>query len=52
VACTHLDHQRRCSVAVSPAVGDFAVDLPRPRGFAHPGFIALRKKLGDLIGMF
>ncbi|MBI2529234.1 MAG: ABC transporter ATP-binding protein [Candidatus Rokubacteria bacterium] len=30
--------------------GDFAVDLPRPRDFAHPGFIALRKRLGELIG--
>ena len=31
--------------------GDFAVDLPRPRDFAHPEFIALRKKLGNLIGI-
>lgn len=31
--------------------GDFAVDLPRPRDFGHPGFIALRKQLGDLIGV-
>lgn len=30
--------------------GDFTVDLPRPRDFAHPGFIALRKRLGELIG--
>lgn len=32
--------------------GDFAVDLPRPRDFAHPGFIALRKRLGELIGVW
>jgi ABC-type nitrate/sulfonate/bicarbonate transport system ATPase subunit len=30
--------------------GDFAIDLPRPRDFAHPGFIALRKRIGELIG--
>jgi ABC-type nitrate/sulfonate/bicarbonate transport system ATPase subunit len=30
--------------------GDFAVEMPRPRDFAHPGFIALRKRLGELIG--
>ncbi len=29
---------------------DLAVDLPRPRDFAHPGFIALRKRLGELVG--
>ncbi|MGH8634451.1 MAG: ABC transporter ATP-binding protein [Burkholderiales bacterium] len=35
-----------------PAVikGDFPVHLPRPRDFAHEGFIALRKQLGKLIG--
>jgi ABC-type nitrate/sulfonate/bicarbonate transport system ATPase subunit len=27
-----------------------AVDLPRPRDFADPGFLALRKQLGTLIG--
>jgi NitT/TauT family transport system ATP-binding protein len=32
--------------------GDFGVDLPRPRDFAHPGFIALRKRLGELIGVW
>jgi ABC-type nitrate/sulfonate/bicarbonate transport system ATPase subunit len=26
------------------------VDLPRPRDFAHPEFVALRKRLGELIG--
>ncbi len=26
------------------------VDLPRPRDFGHPRFIALRKRLGELIG--
>lgn len=31
--------------------GDFRVDLLRPRDFAHPGFIALRKQLGELIGV-
>lgn len=31
-------------------VGDFAVDMPRPRDFAHPLFIALRKRLVELIG--
>jgi sulfonate transport system ATP-binding protein len=30
--------------------GDFVVDLPRPRDYAHPGFLALRKKLSELIG--
>lgn len=30
--------------------GDFKVDIPRPRDFAHPEFIALRKKLSELIG--
>lgn len=30
--------------------GDFAVNLPRPRDFADPQFIALRKKLSGLIG--
>ncbi len=30
--------------------GDFVVDLPRPRDFAHPEFIALRKRLGELVG--
>ena len=30
--------------------GDFPVALPRPRDFAHQGFIDLRKRLGDLIG--
>ncbi|HET8576076.1 MAG TPA: ABC transporter ATP-binding protein [Methylomirabilota bacterium] len=28
----------------------FTVDLPRPRDFAHPGFVALRKQLGELVG--
>jgi ABC-type nitrate/sulfonate/bicarbonate transport system ATPase subunit len=32
--------------------GDFVVDLPRPRDFAHPGFIELRKRLGELIGVW
>ena len=26
------------------------VDLPRPRDFSHPQFVALRKRLGELIG--
>jgi len=26
------------------------VELPRPRDYAHPGFIALRKRLGELMG--
>jgi ABC-type nitrate/sulfonate/bicarbonate transport system ATPase subunit len=26
------------------------VDLARPRDYAHPGFIALRKQLGELVG--
>lgn len=30
--------------------GDFAVEMPRPRDFAHPGFIDLRRQLGQLIG--
>jgi len=28
----------------------FTVDLPRPRDFSHPGFVALRKQLGELVG--
>jgi len=32
--------------------GDFAVEMPRPRDFAHPGFIDLRKRLGALIGVW
>jgi NitT/TauT family transport system ATP-binding protein/sulfonate transport system ATP-binding protein len=32
--------------------GDFPVELPRPRDFAHPGFIGLRKRLGELIGVW
>jgi NitT/TauT family transport system ATP-binding protein len=26
------------------------VELPRPRDYAHPGFIALRRQLGELVG--
>ncbi|MBI3374156.1 MAG: ABC transporter ATP-binding protein [Betaproteobacteria bacterium] len=32
--------------------GDFVVEVPRPRDFAHPGFIELRKRLGELIGVW
>lgn len=30
--------------------GDFTVDIPRPRNFAHPEFLSLRKTLSELIG--
>jgi ABC-type nitrate/sulfonate/bicarbonate transport system ATPase subunit len=29
---------------------DITIDLPRPRDFAHPGFVGLRKQLSELIG--
>jgi ABC-type nitrate/sulfonate/bicarbonate transport system ATPase subunit len=32
--------------------GDFSVPLARPRDFSYPGFIELRKRLGELIGIW